>query len=104
MAFSIFLWFVGAVVVVVLYLLVDLCRSEANKYTQEELMLMKTQDMGYILQKVQSEKKVRALLWIVLLFLMGFCAKYCDNGGLTGKVLVFLAENWKANSLASLYW
>lgn len=32
-------------------------KSEANKYTQEELMLMKTQDTGYILQKVQSEKK-----------------------------------------------
>ncbi|XP_010922096.1 probable U3 small nucleolar RNA-associated protein 11 isoform X2 [Elaeis guineensis] len=32
-------------------------KSEANKYTQEELMLMKTQDIGYILQKVQSEKK-----------------------------------------------
>ncbi|XP_059631927.1 probable U3 small nucleolar RNA-associated protein 11 [Cornus florida] len=31
--------------------------SQANKYTQEELMLMKTQDIGYILQKVQSEKK-----------------------------------------------
>ncbi|XP_062169999.1 probable U3 small nucleolar RNA-associated protein 11 [Alnus glutinosa] len=31
--------------------------SEANKYTQEELMLMKTQDMGYILQKLQNEKK-----------------------------------------------
>lgn len=31
--------------------------SEANKYSQEELMLMKTQDMGYILQKIQSEKK-----------------------------------------------
>jgi len=45
-----------------LYLLVDLCRSEANKYTQEELMLMKTQDMGYILQKVQSERKVGALI------------------------------------------
>ncbi|KAJ0100398.1 hypothetical protein Patl1_21018 [Pistacia atlantica] len=30
--------------------------SEANKYTQEELMLMKTQDIGYILQKLQSEK------------------------------------------------
>ncbi|GMH02345.1 hypothetical protein Nepgr_004184 [Nepenthes gracilis] len=32
-------------------------RSEANKYTPEELMLMKTQDMGYMLQKIQSEKK-----------------------------------------------
>ncbi|XP_019186234.1 PREDICTED: probable U3 small nucleolar RNA-associated protein 11 [Ipomoea nil] len=31
--------------------------SEANKYTQEELMLMKTQDIGYILQKLQTEKK-----------------------------------------------
>ncbi|CAH9131002.1 unnamed protein product [Cuscuta epithymum] len=31
--------------------------SEANKYTPEELMLMKTQDMGYILQKLQTEKK-----------------------------------------------
>ncbi|KAK7400256.1 hypothetical protein VNO78_11459 [Psophocarpus tetragonolobus] len=30
--------------------------TEANKYTQEELMLMKTQDMGYILQKLQSER------------------------------------------------
>ncbi|CAN6543521.1 unnamed protein product [Malus baccata var. baccata] len=31
--------------------------SQANKYTPEELMLMKTQDIGYIFQKVQSEKK-----------------------------------------------
>nr|GMD44754.1 probable U3 small nucleolar RNA-associated protein 11 [Ipomoea batatas] len=31
--------------------------SDANKYTQEELMLMKTQDIGYILQKLQTEKK-----------------------------------------------
>ncbi|EPS58733.1 hypothetical protein M569_16080, partial [Genlisea aurea] len=32
-------------------------KGEANKYTSEELMLMKTQDSGYILQKLQSEKK-----------------------------------------------
>ncbi|PIN20084.1 hypothetical protein CDL12_07245 [Handroanthus impetiginosus] len=32
-------------------------QSEANKYTKEELMLMKTQDIGYILQKLQTEKK-----------------------------------------------
>ncbi|CAL9187788.1 unnamed protein product [Musa hybrid cultivar] len=32
-------------------------KSEANKYTPEQLMLMKTQDIGYVLQKVQSEKK-----------------------------------------------
>ncbi|KAK7283148.1 hypothetical protein RIF29_12465 [Crotalaria pallida] len=31
--------------------------SDANKYTQEELMLMKTQDIGYVLSKVQSERK-----------------------------------------------
>ncbi|XP_073014907.1 probable U3 small nucleolar RNA-associated protein 11 isoform X2 [Primulina eburnea] len=31
--------------------------SQANKYTNEELMLMKTQDIGYILQKLQTEKK-----------------------------------------------
>ncbi|KAK9196889.1 hypothetical protein WN943_005022 [Citrus x changshan-huyou] len=30
--------------------------GEANKYTQEELMLMKTQDIGYVLQKLQSER------------------------------------------------
>lgn len=31
--------------------------SQANKYSQEELMLMKTQDIAYVLQKLQSEKK-----------------------------------------------
>ncbi|XP_071736530.1 probable U3 small nucleolar RNA-associated protein 11 [Rutidosis leptorrhynchoides] len=31
--------------------------GEGNKYTAEELLLMKTQDIGYILQKIQSEKK-----------------------------------------------
>ncbi|CAI0434763.1 unnamed protein product [Linum tenue] len=35
----------------------SVCRGEANKYTQDELMLMKTQDIGYVLQKLQSEKK-----------------------------------------------
>lgn len=32
-------------------------KGEANKYTPDELMLMKSQDMGYILQKLQTEKK-----------------------------------------------
>ncbi|XP_050367905.1 probable U3 small nucleolar RNA-associated protein 11 [Argentina anserina] len=32
-------------------------KGEANKYTPDELLLMKTQDIGYVLQKVQSEKK-----------------------------------------------
>ncbi|TQD76544.1 hypothetical protein C1H46_037916 [Malus baccata] len=31
--------------------------SRANKYNPEELLRMKTQDIGYIFQKVQSEKK-----------------------------------------------
>ncbi|XP_073014903.1 probable U3 small nucleolar RNA-associated protein 11 [Primulina eburnea] len=31
--------------------------SQANKHTNEELMLMKTQDIGYIFQKLQTEKK-----------------------------------------------
>ncbi|XP_073014918.1 probable U3 small nucleolar RNA-associated protein 11 [Primulina eburnea] len=31
--------------------------SQANNYTNEELMLMKTQDIGYILQKLQTEKR-----------------------------------------------
>ncbi|XP_039028283.1 probable U3 small nucleolar RNA-associated protein 11 [Hibiscus syriacus] len=31
--------------------------NQVNKYTQEEPMLMKTQDIGYILQKLQSERK-----------------------------------------------
>ncbi|KAL2325980.1 hypothetical protein Fmac_025038 [Flemingia macrophylla] len=35
----------------------NLSTSEANKYTEEELMLMKTQDMGYILQKLHNERK-----------------------------------------------
>ncbi|XP_051148843.1 probable U3 small nucleolar RNA-associated protein 11 [Andrographis paniculata] len=32
-------------------------QGESNKYTPEEIMLMKTQDIGYIMQKLQSEKK-----------------------------------------------
>ncbi|KAK9132286.1 hypothetical protein Scep_011814 [Stephania cephalantha] len=36
--------------------------SQARQYSQEELMLMKTQDIGYILQKLQSEKNKIAKL------------------------------------------
>ncbi|KAM0880475.1 hypothetical protein ACQ4PT_033558 [Festuca glaucescens] len=32
-------------------------KPETNKYTEEELMLLKHKDMGYILQAIQSEKK-----------------------------------------------
>lgn len=37
-------------------------RPEDNKYTEEELLLLKNKDMGYILQSVQSEKKVCDIL------------------------------------------
>ncbi|XP_042504054.1 probable U3 small nucleolar RNA-associated protein 11 [Macadamia integrifolia] len=40
--------------------------SEAKKYTNEELMLMKTQDIGYVFQKIQSEKKKIEKLGAVL--------------------------------------
>jgi U3 small nucleolar RNA-associated protein 11 len=32
-------------------------KTEDNKYTEEELMLLKNKDIGYILQRIQSEKK-----------------------------------------------
>ncbi|KAK9062454.1 hypothetical protein SSX86_019640 [Deinandra increscens subsp. villosa] len=32
-------------------------RGGSNEYTEEQLLLMKSQDIGYILQKLQSEKK-----------------------------------------------
>uniref|UniRef100_A0A804PR15 Protein kinase domain-containing protein n=1 Tax=Zea mays TaxID=4577 RepID=A0A804PR15_MAIZE len=32
-------------------------KPEDNKYTEEELLLLKNKDMGYILQSIQSEKK-----------------------------------------------
>ncbi|TVU36564.1 hypothetical protein EJB05_18502 [Eragrostis curvula] len=32
-------------------------KPEANKYTEEELLLLKNKDMGYIFQSIQSEKK-----------------------------------------------
>ncbi|CAN6560806.1 unnamed protein product [Malus baccata var. baccata] len=40
--------------------------SRANKYTPEELLLMKTQDIGYIFQIVQSEKKKTEKLTVTL--------------------------------------
>ncbi|CAL2278807.1 unnamed protein product [Prunus armeniaca] len=43
--------------------------NQANKYTPEELLLMKTQDIGYIIQKVQSEKKKIEKLTATLHFL-----------------------------------
>ncbi|KAL2325744.1 hypothetical protein Fmac_024802 [Flemingia macrophylla] len=41
-------------------------KSEANKYTEEELMLMKTQNIGYILQKLQNERKDCAKIMVNL--------------------------------------
>jgi hypothetical protein len=37
--------------------------TEANKYSQEELRLMKTQDVGYLSLKAQAEAKVGAGRW-----------------------------------------
>ena len=62
-SFSCFDCFLVCLYYVLTYKLHYLFRSEANKYSQEELMLMKTQDIGYVLQKLQSEKKVGMLLW-----------------------------------------
>lgn len=36
------------------------CREKANKYTQEELRLMKTQDVKHIALQAQAEAKVGA--------------------------------------------
>lgn len=34
--------------------------TEPNKYSQEQLRLMKGQDIGYLALKMQSESKVRS--------------------------------------------
>ncbi|KAH7543443.1 probable U3 small nucleolar RNA-associated protein 11 [Ziziphus jujuba] len=59
--------------------------SQANKYTPEELMLMKTQDIGYILQKLQSEKNKIQKLTAMLHSL--------DNH--PSNRHVYFAEDWK---------
>ena len=48
-------------------------------------MLMKTQDIGYIMQKIQSEKKVN--------FYIQFCCKYISFFKFVYKYLYFHAEN-----------
>ncbi|XP_073067196.1 probable U3 small nucleolar RNA-associated protein 11 [Primulina eburnea] len=53
--------------------------SQANKYTNEELMLMKTQDMGYILQKLQTEKKLNGMLHSLDNQLSSKHVYYADN-------------------------
>uniref|UniRef100_A0A1D1XP35 Putative U3 small nucleolar RNA-associated protein 11 n=1 Tax=Anthurium amnicola TaxID=1678845 RepID=A0A1D1XP35_9ARAE len=64
----------------------------ANKYSQEELMLMKTQDAGYILQKVQSERKKVEKLSSVLHSL--------DNG-LQNKHTYFAEDREEAREVQS---
>ncbi len=51
----------------------DGSRSEANKYTQDELRLMKTQDIAYLTLKAQSEAKVR----MSFVLAMSDCQKAC---------------------------
>lgn len=74
------------------------CRGEANKYSEEELFLMKSQDIGYILQKVLSEKKVDwctnrvLLLWSEMLYYTLL------------KPFLFIAENRTTNCNTTLTW
>ena len=42
--------------------------DEDNKYTQQELILMKTQDIGYVLQKLQSDRKVVQFTQFIISF------------------------------------
>lgn len=60
-------------------------------------MLMKTQDMGYILQKVQSEKKVNQHYAIVLHFIKRLNAPFIFLGTVVYESPTFAAENWEAN-------
>lgn len=76
-------------------------RSEANKYTPEELMLMKTQDIGYILQKLQSEKKVCTISFQYI--------QVTRANSLCNILILFYtsisgAENWEAYCVFALYW
>lgn len=79
------------------------CRSEANKYTSEELMLMKTQDMGYILQKLQSEKKVDWCFYCKTHgWLIAFLQSFLEGFGY--GIPWFNAENWEAGGRVALCW
>lgn len=66
--------------------------SVANKFSPEELMLMKTQDMGYVLQKIQSEKKKVEKLKAVLHSL--------DNQP-TNKHIYYAEDSEEANEISS---
>nr|AFK43497.1 unknown [Lotus japonicus] len=68
--------------------------SEANKYTQDELMLMKTQDLGYVLQKLQSERKKIEKLAASL--------HSIDNQP-TNKHILFAEDREEAKELQSQY-
>ncbi|XP_010548923.1 PREDICTED: probable U3 small nucleolar RNA-associated protein 11 [Tarenaya hassleriana] len=59
-------------------------KDEGNKYTSEELMLMKTQDIGYVLQKLQSEKKKIEKLTATL---------HCLDNPVGGNKHVYFAED-----------
>ena len=75
-------------------------RSQANKYTPEELMLMKTQDIGYIFQKVQSEKKV-INTYIMKLWATNW---FFEINMLVIIMSLINLENWKVNCDAALSW
>ncbi|XP_015957519.1 probable U3 small nucleolar RNA-associated protein 11 [Arachis duranensis] len=66
--------------------------SDANKYTQEELLLMKTQDIGYILQKLQSERKKIEKLNATL---------HCTDNQRPNKHVFFAEDREEAKELQS---
>ncbi|KAI3466972.1 hypothetical protein Pfo_023635 [Paulownia fortunei] len=70
--------------------------SEANKYTKEERILMKTQDIGYILQKLQTEKKkiekLNGMLYSLDNQSSGKHVYYAEDRQVIDSLIVLLAE------------
>ncbi|KDO50882.1 hypothetical protein CISIN_1g030475mg [Citrus sinensis] len=81
--------------------------SEANKYTQEELILMKTQDIGYILQKLQSERnkieKLTTMLHSLDSNLSSRHVYYAEDRFMLSKLPFFSEGNNILDLLAILY-
>ncbi len=49
--------------------------SKQNKYSQEELALMKSQDVKYLSMKEKTEKQVRVCVYV--LYSVPVCARAC---------------------------
>ena len=61
--------------------------TEANKYTQQELRFMKTQDAGYLAMKAQTELKVHTMPHNHLAFTHGkaYCSPLPSNNCLSSQ-------------------